>query len=962
MSKYIRYVCALIGLLVAGRLAAETPVSDDLAEKAFTLLKERIEENRRNDLAGFSYRNNYVIEINLDSKWIEERGKGKTVIVSKYQSISEHLDQFNNKRTDKLRAYVIVVNDWELRLKQHVDIDLLPSTVKFNSISSQAEESQKAEKERIKKELSLVPAEINKRLKAAGYTDLAICFGARAKFYTLDENGEPEAREYKYSNVYLFGTTLKAYDKQIRAKVIHSPGGSLEGDVEVKVFSMTDGIEQVVDHRVPHVLAYKVSNSTVNSWFSTLGEKTTDPYSGVSTAKQFYDYTGVFTPVKQKLIDQLPDPTAQIIVTDNLTSTTIINNIKAQVAKPLVANVFWFHLDRKGELHTQLYLAESVKERYQKVAPTMPNDLETYIGSLYKEAGPKFKSVSDVIDYFNITSRVFKALASVLKKGTIPDSWWDASHPDYLLGVWGKYISPQTGLTFAYLCGIWNGIIGNLEMVAGLATMVSDMQGAFMKILVDKGYRDDLFEDIAFYTTHLGTLMEFGYEIVKSEISRKVSAEWEKLKDGDATGLSYVGGLVTVEIVIGIFTAGAVDAVKAGLMTFKIIRVPLEAIANASKWLMRPFVYILKSGGKIIVEAGQYVLKSGEKIIVEAGEFLLKQGDEIIAKIGANGKLVIYKVLAFGEKVVEEIPIPQMVLAVDRNGAAMLEFAWVRTQTGWGFKKRSEFLQALAKSLDNFPALRDKVLLMTKDFQSKFIDDFLTNADDNVLTQLSKDVRVLDGWKRLDGSPLRMDLRYMELVRQLPGNYTYKASGDIVKVFDAQGKEIAEMSKDMIKAKGGQTGAWNDLLNKPPVPDHKYLIDNYLYETDAAGRVKRVSGVLEDIERGRLTSQQTGSVALKEGLPGDEGGHLLAQILNGPGEQINYLPQKESLNQGAWKTMEMMWRDELRAGSKVTVDIRPSFTGGSKRPNKFDVEYWIEKTNPTTGKLEKIYKDLEFTN
>jgi len=935
MSKYIQYAFALIGLLIAGTLVAGTPGADDITEKAFKLLKETIDQNRQNDLEGYSYRNKYVIEINLDEKWIDERGKGDKILASKYESISQRLNEFNNQRADKLRAYVVVVNDWELRLKQHINIDLLPSSVQLDAISEQAEANQSEEKARIKKELNQVPLDVYKKLKDAGYTDMAICFGANVKFYTVDAKGTPAPRQYKYSTVVFSGEKLKTHKEEIRSKIVSASGATLENDIEMKVFSMTDGIEEIIDQQKPLALTYKVSNPTVNNWFGTIGEKTTDPYSGASTAKQVYDYTGVFSSLTKQIIDQLPDPTAQVIITDNLTSDATIENIKSQVAKPLVANVFWFHLDRKGELQTQVFLAETVKARLGKLSTNVASDLDLYIGNLYQQAGPKIKSAADLVDYLNISSHIFKALSFVLDKATIPSAWWDASSPDYLLGIWGKYISPDAGYTFAYVCGIWNGVIGNLSMASGLLSLSSQLQGAFIKILVDDDYRADLFSDLQFYFTNITTLIDFGYEMVKAEISQKVEAEWEKLKNGDATGVAYVSGLATVEIVIGIFTAGTVEAAKAVLMSFRVIRVPVELIMKGGSWLVRPLAMVYKAGAKIVLDAGKY---------------LLKQGDELIASIAADGKMIIYKMLAATEKVVDEIPVRQGVVMMDANGNTITEVAWVKTEKGWGFKKRSEFLDALSKSLANYPALRDKVLLLSKEFQSKFIDDFLKNTDDNILSQLNKDVRVLDGWKRLDGSPLRMDLRYMEFVRQLSSSYKYVPEGDIIKVFNSNGDEIAQFSKDAVTAKGGTGGNWNDILNKPPIPNHKYYIDNFLYETDDLARVKGVKGELELIERGRNEYQQGLSVELKDGIKGkDDGGHLIANILNGPGEQINYLPQTINLNRGKWKSMEDSWAKALELKQKVAVEITPLFSGASKKPYKFIIR---EDVNGTRRLIE----------
>lgn len=69
-------------------------------------------------------------------------------------------------------------------------------------------------------------------------------------------------------------------------------------------------------------------------------------------------------------------------------------------------------------------------------------------------------------------------------------------------------------------------------------------------------------------------------------------------------------------------------------------------------------------------------------------------------------------------------------------------------------------------------------------------------------------------------------------------------------------------------------------------------------------------------------------VAGKCRVDGDEGGHLIASIFNGPGERLNLLPMNGNLNKGAWKVMENTWARELREGKDVKVSIRPSYIGG----------------------------------
>jgi len=150
---------------------------------------------------------------------------------------------------------------------------------------------------------------------------------------------------------------------------------------------------------------------------------------------------------------------------------------------------------------------------------------------------------------------------------------------------------------------------------------------------------------------------------------------------------------------------------------------------------------------------------------------------------------------------------------------------------------------------------------------------------------------------------------------------------------------------NVIELKPGEKGGWNKELNGKLNPNQKYKVGNYLYETDDAGRVTKVSGKLDLSTRDRNTYQQTKSGkadGIKDGLSDDDGGHLVASIFDGAGEQINYAPMNSNLNRGAWKKMETKWADALKEGKEVKVDIQPVYEGASKRPVAFDVFYEID--------------------
>ncbi|MCX8648769.1 DNA/RNA non-specific endonuclease [Gilliamella sp. B2776] len=89
----------------------------------------------------------------------------------------------------------------------------------------------------------------------------------------------------------------------------------------------------------------------------------------------------------------------------------------------------------------------------------------------------------------------------------------------------------------------------------------------------------------------------------------------------------------------------------------------------------------------------------------------------------------------------------------------------------------------------------------------------------------------------------------------------------------------------------------------------------------------------------------------KQGIEGDEGGHLIATLLNGAGEKINLLPMNANLNRGVWKQMENKWVKALEEGKTVKVKIEPIYNSSGIRPYKFEVSYYID------GK-DTIYKDF----
>ncbi|WP_269898122.1 DNA/RNA non-specific endonuclease [Lysinibacillus sp. JK80] len=121
--------------------------------------------------------------------------------------------------------------------------------------------------------------------------------------------------------------------------------------------------------------------------------------------------------------------------------------------------------------------------------------------------------------------------------------------------------------------------------------------------------------------------------------------------------------------------------------------------------------------------------------------------------------------------------------------------------------------------------------------------------------------------------------------------------------------------------------------------------DGYTYRTDNNGRISECEGtlILGTAERNAYAQRTVGG---KDRLPDDDGGHLIGAQFKGPKDIDNLVPQNSQINRsgGEWFNMETEWANALKETppKKVTVQINPTYSGDSMRPDAFEVIYHIE--------------------
>jgi HK97 family phage portal protein len=122
-------------------------------------------------------------------------------------------------------------------------------------------------------------------------------------------------------------------------------------------------------------------------------------------------------------------------------------------------------------------------------------------------------------------------------------------------------------------------------------------------------------------------------------------------------------------------------------------------------------------------------------------------------------------------------------------------------------------------------------------------------------------------------------------------------------------------------------------VERPLPSTRKISAGGYDFEADEQDRTIRASGQLRlqpDQPRSRYEQNNAGKPNRE---PKDHGGHFIAREFGGPEISYNHFAQNARFNVSEYRTIENKWKKALKAGKRVTVDIRASYNGNSRRPD-----------------------------
>lgn len=142
------------------------------------------------------------------------------------------------------------------------------------------------------------------------------------------------------------------------------------------------------------------------------------------------------------------------------------------------------------------------------------------------------------------------------------------------------------------------------------------------------------------------------------------------------------------------------------------------------------------------------------------------------------------------------------------------------------------------------------------------------------------------------------------------------------------------------------------------LPNIEYELNGIKYQTDDKGRVTSWDGNLKDTPEPRDKDAQKDAGG-KDRQENDHGGHLVASMNGGSGDDGNMVAMRGHLNQSDYKRGENEENQMLKDGKNVHESGTVYYDGDSSRPSKIEKEYTDgEKTVKATYDNEVGSTDL----
>lgn len=389
--------------------------------------------------------------------------------------------------------------------------------------------------------------------------------------------------------------------------------------------------------------------SSIEEWYKqNLDNKDTGPFKAEGE-KYVHDYTGLFFDFKTNLNLYLKGYTnstkygkPKVVITDDFTDQDRLFQINEVLTTTKENGAFiWIHIDKDNKV-----VKQNIYRNRNKIQldPTLETRLENFGNLLFSKGFSSGKALILLAEMDAILTQfgsvVFNGLTGGLNAIKIPKEFWDSAAENYYFKELNTLVAGVVGVEqlvlevqndIAFISGVYNGLIGTLGFITGTAAASFDVKIFINKILTDKGYRDDLLQQANKVVTFLkdDTSREAAWLLTKTLVlsgaEKAWDYQWEKVENGNLTGVHYMAGNIAFEVVIAVLSAGA--SVEAGIA---------KEFLAVLKWAIDPLEFVIKAGTKFVTPVVRLMAK-GCKIAVDGAVSL---GGKVLFKIDFNARII----------------------------------------------------------------------------------------------------------------------------------------------------------------------------------------------------------------------------------------------------------------------------------------------------------------------------------
>lgn len=248
----------------------------------------------------------------------------------------------------------------------------------------------------------------------------------------------------------------------------------------------------------------------------------------------------------------------------------------------------------------------------------------------------------------------------------------------------------------------------------------------------------------------------------------------------------------------------------------------------------------------------------------------------------------------------------------------------------------------LKKVRESFDAYVDELTEMGEQLEQKRLDiERQISSERQKLSTVQKKIDGLSGKKYTDGLDA-VSKRCDDLLAELDDMLAdLDADDGISGALDSSGKasNIIKINGDSYRVDDNGTPHMKrgDDKEYHVLPNTKYVVNGYTYQSDEKGRVIHVEGNLavKDGERASLNAK------VADMGNNDQRGHIIADIFGGSNQNDNLVAQLQSINQGSYKILESSLADLVVSQNRVHGNYTIEYQDGSSRPSAITVNYSI---------------------